>query len=174
MLNGLDIFILLVVVGAAFRGYKTGLITQLTSLIGLFLALWIAYSFSSDLAPILRNWFSLFDPNSSLWMKLLPMETIELMIYRAFAFLLLFFGVKIFVWLLGKVLAYMFEFPIIKQVNKYGGVLFATIQILLVAFVLICIVDYLPFANSEKTLQESFIAQGVLSIRPEITEALLR
>lgn len=172
LLNTFDWIIILSLGLAAFRGYKTGLVRQLALLIGFFLAIWIAYTFSSDLAPVLKDAFPIFDPNSSIWMKLLPIETIETMIYRSVSFLILFVAVKIAVWFLAKLVDSIVKIPLVATVNRVGGVLFSSLQIVLLAFVIVHLMNYLPFDGTESTLQNSWIASGILSISPQITEAM--
>ncbi|WP_044640833.1 CvpA family protein [Risungbinella massiliensis] len=171
-LNGLDFILILFLVISAFRGYKRGLIAQITSLIGFFLAVWVAYAFSLDLAMILQGQFPLFDTSSSVWMKILPIEMVELMIYRSISFLILFTGVKLAIWGITKLFQPVFQFPVVASVNRYGGLLFGTLTVVLLAFVLLNIVNYFPFGEKLGMVEQSFLAQGILKVSPAIREML--
>lgn len=171
-MNGLDFILILFLLISAFRGYKRGLVAQITSLVGFFLAIWLAYAFSMDLATFLKSQFPLFDPSSSVWMKFVPIEMVELMIYRSISFLILFTGVKLVIWGITKLVQPVFQFPIVASVNRYGGLLFGMLQIVLLAFVLLNIFNYLPFGEELGIMENSFLAQGVLEVSPAIREML--
>ena len=53
-MNGMDWIIIVLIIGGLIQGYRKGLIKETVSLVGVLVALFVAYQFSSDVAPHLR------------------------------------------------------------------------------------------------------------------------
>lgn len=168
-MNGLDWFLLLLIAGGVFRGYQRGLILQAFSLLGVIFALLVAYRFAGDVAGVLQECLPLLEKVEAGWIALLPIEGI---IYRAIAFLLLFVGVKILVSMIARLLTRLFDIPVLSQINRLGGVALTLIQVFLIIFLGVHLVNFLPWETGREAIQESFIAQSVLKLTPDLTERI--
>jgi len=101
----LDFILLIPLIYGAYKGYKTGLVVQVSTFAALFLGIYVAIKFSD----VVSNWLVTnhqMQPSS-----LLPF----------FAFFLTFVLVAAGVFLLGKVITQMIKPTMLSPVNKFGG-----------------------------------------------------
>lgn len=169
-MNGLDWFFLLLIAGGVIRGYQKGLILQAFSLVGTIFALLAAYWFAGDFSGVLMERFPLPEEMGGGWISLLPM--IEEIIYRTIAFLLLFAGIKLLLWIIARLLAGLFNIPVLSQINRFGGVLLNLVQVFLILFIGIHLLNFLPWEPGREAVRDSFVSQGVLKITPDLTEQI--
>lgn len=168
-MNGLDWFLLLLIAGGVIRGYQKGLILQAFSLVGAIFALLVAFRFAGDFSKVLMEFFPLPEEVGGGWIGLLPIEGI---IYRAFAFLLLFVGVKIIVSILARLFTRLIDFPVLSHLNRLGGIAFSLIQVFLVLFIGVHLLNFLPWDKGREAIRESFVSQSVLKLTPDLTDTI--
>jgi len=165
-MNGLDWFFLLLIAGGVIRGYQKGLILQAFSLVGTIFALMAAYRFAGDFSGVLMERFPLPEEVGGGWISLLPIEEI---IYRAVAFLLLFVGIKFLISIIAKLLTGLFNIPVLSHINRFGGILLNLVQVFLILFIGIHLMNFLPWEPGREAIRDSFVSQGVLKLTPDLT-----
>ncbi|GAA5344990.1 putative membrane protein required for colicin V production [Planifilum fimeticola] len=168
-MNGLDWFLLLLLAGGVIRGYQKGLILQAFSLVGSIFALLAAYRLSGDFSQVLMERFPLPEEVGGGWIGLLPIEGI---LYRMLAFILLFAGVKILISIIARLLTGLFDIPVLSQINRLGGVLLNLVQVFLILFIGVHVMNFLPWETGREAIQESFVCQGVLKLTPDLSEQI--
>ncbi len=123
-MNWIDLVLGLLLVYAFYRGFKNGLIIELTSLLALILGLFLAYSFSDKTATVLDQWVDWSDTSLSI-----------------VAFLLTFLLVVILINLLGKAISKLIGMMALGLVNKLTGGIFGLIKVLIFISVLFVVAD---------------------------------
>src|SRR4051812_43880097 len=108
----LDGIILLLLIGGLLRGYRRGLILQAASLAGLVLAWVVAFHFTDEVAPVLQKNVPL--PQSVTGGGLMHLLPLERALYSVMAFLLLFFGTKLVISIVSRVLNQLAQLPVLS------------------------------------------------------------
>lgn len=121
-MSTIDIVIIVPILWAAYRGFKKGLIIEVTSLIALGLGVWGAIHFSDYIAEIITG---------KVEDKYIPLASFTV------TFVLIVAGV----FVLGKVLEKFINLIQLKLVNKAAGAGFGAIKILLIISVLLVIIN---------------------------------
>ena len=123
-MNWIDLVLGLLLVYAFYKGFKNGLIIELTSLLALILGLFLAYSFSDKTATVLDQWVDWSDTSLSI-----------------VAFLLTFLLVVILINLLGKAISKLIGMMALGLMNKLAGGIFGLIKVLIFISVLFIVAD---------------------------------
>lgn len=169
-MNYVDVAILVILLLFAVRGYHSGLVNQLVNLFGFILALVAAYLFYGKLAPFLQGFipFPEFqNPTLELFTKTFDLEV---MFYNALAFVIIFVGVKLALWLLGAALNTVAKLPVISTMNNLLGLLVSLLQGFLIVLLLVNFATVIPIEGVEEQVAGSGISQKLLEITPGLTE----
>jgi uncharacterized membrane protein required for colicin V production len=166
----LDVIILILLIGGLLRGYRRGLILQAASLAGLVLAWVVAFQFTGDVVPVLQKNVPL--PESVTGNGLLRLLPLERALYSVIAFLLLFFGTKLVVSILSGVLNQLAQLPVLSLLNRIGGLILGGLQSVLLLWLMVNLLHYLPWETGQAAVQQSAIAQKMLVSSPEWTAEL--
>ena len=121
-MSTIDIVILVPFIWAAYRGFKKGLIIEVSSLIALGLGVWGAIHFSDYISEII---------NGKVEDKYVPLASFTI------TFILIVAGV----FVLGKVLEKFINLIQLKLVNKVAGAGFGAIKIVLIISVILVIIN---------------------------------
>lgn len=168
----IDLILLVLLIGGFFIGLRRGLILQVIHLTGFVVAFLVAYFYFDDLAPQLRLWIpypSLSDGSASILLSALNMEDIY---YRGIAFAVLFFGTKLALQILGSMLDFLADLPILRTVNRWLGGALGFIEIYLVIFLFLYIAAIVPVDSLQHALNGSFIAESIVKHTPVFSEKL--
>ncbi|PTX55028.1 colicin V production protein [Melghirimyces profundicolus] len=166
-MNLMDWIIVLMIIGGLIQGYRKGLIKETVSLVGVLLALFVAYQFSSDLTPALKEVVPLPESVSGEgWGQFLPVEQA---IYSAIAFVVLFLITKVFLSFVAAVLTQLTSFPVLNQINGVGGALIGFLKAFLVLVIAVNLLHILPWAEGRDAVNESSLSQGILEMTPDVT-----
>ncbi|MGE8206367.1 CvpA family protein [Heyndrickxia sp. NPDC080065] len=168
-----NLVILLILVIGFFVGLKRGFILQLIHIIGFTIAFIVAYMYFKDLAPHLKLWipYPAFDENKSLSM-LLDGLNLESAYYRAIAFAMIFFGVKIILHIVGSALDFVARLPVLKQLNVWAGGILGFLEVYLIVFIVLYIGALLPIESIQNAIDHSFIAKGMIKNTPIFSKQL--
>lgn len=166
-MNLLDLVIFLLLIGALIQGYRRGLVSQVTSLINYILAIWIAFEFTDEFAPVISQLWSLPDSAREGWMAFIPVETA---IYSLVAFLVLLFGTRLILSLVATLINQVANLPILSLVNRSGGVLFGVVKVLLLTFILVNVLNVIPWSTGQEAVEGSILASAVTGWTPDLTE----
>ncbi|RSK28092.1 CvpA family protein [Bacillus sp. HMF5848] len=163
----MSIVLLVILVLGFLVGVRRGLILQLVHMTGFIIAFIIAFIYFDNLAPRLRLWipYSTLDEESTIKF-LFDTTGLDEVFYRAFAFVIIFFSVKILMQIIGSMLDFLSHLPILKQVNAWAGGILGFIEIYLIMLVFLYIVALLPLNFIQDAIQESALAKTMIQHTP--------
>lgn len=167
----LDIAILIIFIIGFLVGLKRGFILQFIYLTGFIIAFVAAYLYYDELAPKLRLWipYPAMDQNSTFSM-IINGANLDEAFYRAIAFAIIFFAVKIILHLIGSMLDFVAHIPVLKQVNGLMGGILAFLEIYILLFIVLYIAALLPVESIQAALDKSFVAEGIIKHTPIISD----
>jgi membrane protein required for colicin V production len=123
-MNYLDIFVLIAIAYACWKGFKKGLVVEIFTLLALLFGLYAALHFSS--------WTS---------EKIQANVDEKLEHLSAISFTLTFLAVGAMVYFMGKAIEKLIDFVHLSLVNKFLGIVFSVIKMLYVLSVLFVLVE---------------------------------
>ncbi|AIM15836.1 MULTISPECIES: CvpA family protein [Neobacillus] len=169
----LDIAILILLIIGFFVGLKRGFILQAFHLTGFIIAYITAYLYYDDLAPKLTLWIPY--PNfggEGILTIFTNSGSLETAFYRAIAFVIIFFAVKILMQIIGSMLDFIAHLPVLKQLNVWAGGLLGFLEVYLIIFIVIYIAALIPIDVLQNALEESFMAEAVVNYTPILSEQI--
>lgn len=163
----LDLAVVIILIFGFLIGLKRGFILQLIHMIGLIIAFIAAYLYYDDLAPKLRLWIPYPDINATGAIQMvLDGVSFDEAFYRAIAFAIIFFAVRIVLAIIGSALDIVASLPILRTLNIWAGGILGFLEIYLILFVIIYIAALLPIDEIQTALNNSTIAEGILKNTP--------
>ncbi|MBY0124024.1 CvpA family protein [Bacillus sp. S/N-304-OC-R1] len=169
----LDLAILAILIIGFFVGLKRGFILQLIHLTGFIIAFIVANMYYDKLAPKLTLWvpYPSFGKDTAFEM-LFDQANLEDAYYRAIAFVVIFFAVKIVLHMIGSMLDFVANLPILKQLNVWAGGILGFIEIYLIIFILLYIAALVPVDSVQNALSDSIIAEGIIKNTPIFSQTI--
>ncbi|MDR6226524.1 CvpA family protein [Desmospora profundinema] len=164
-MSWMDVVIVLLLIGALLQGYRKGLIKEASALLGVIVALYLAWRFSSELSESLAGVIPLPESLSGGVWGLLPLEQA---IYTLLAFVLIFVVVRILLSVVASVLTQLFRVPVLAQINGVGGAVLGLLKVLLVILVVVNLLATLPWESGQTAVQQSTLSQSLLELTPEL------
>jgi uncharacterized membrane protein required for colicin V production len=166
---GFDWFLIAWFVYACYRGYRRGLVMQVFSLAGLVLGFFVAYQFSDELAPSLKEVIPLPKSWTSGTLSLLPVEKV---VYSAIAFLLLVILTRFLVRVIASIANRVVQLPVLKQVNRLGGLFLSFFRTFLFVWIIVEILSLLPSSIVGSWYQDSVMVHLIRTITPDLGKML--
>lgn len=169
----LDLAILAILIIGFFVGLKRGFILQLIHLAGFIIAFIVANMYFEKLAPKLTLWvpYPSFGKGTA-FVMLFDQANLEDAYYRAIAFVVIFFAVKIVLHMIGSMLDFVAHLPVLKQLNIWAGGILGFIEIYLIMFILLYIAALVPVDSVQNALSGSFIAEGIIKNTPIFSQTI--
>ncbi|WP_062355289.1 CvpA family protein [Bacillus kwashiorkori] len=154
-------------------GLKRGFILQLIHLTSFFIAFFIAVLYYKDLAEKFTLWipYPQIGNNETLQL-LLNTVNAENAYYNGIAFFTIFFGVKIILQIVGSMLDFVANIPIIKQLNIWAGGVLGFVETYLIIFILLYMGSLLPIAQIQALLDSSEVAKTIIEKTPIFSQQL--
>ncbi|MEH6995270.1 CvpA family protein [Neobacillus drentensis] len=169
----LDLAIIILLVFGFFIGLKRGFILQLVHLTGFIIAYIVANLYYDDLAPRLTLWVPYPNLGTTSPLKLLSEDgNLEDAFYRAIAFVIIFFAVKILLQIIGSMLDFIAHLPILKQLNVWAGGILGFAEVYLIFFILLYIAALVPMEVLQKPLDDSIIANLIVNHTPILSQQI--
>lgn len=169
----LTLILLVILIGGFFIGLRRGLVFQIVHLTGLVAAFVVAYLYFDTLAPKLRLWIPFpsgaSDGTFSFFSSALSLEDAY---YNAIAFAMLFFATKILMHILGSMLDFLMELPILHMANRWLGGAFGFIEVYLIVFLCLCLAALIPVDTIQHAVSNSVLAQAMVQHTPFISEQI--
>lgn len=162
----LSLAILIILIIGFLIGLKRGFILQFIHLIGFIVAFIVAYVYYADLAPKLTLWIPYPSFSHSAFQLLLDNGHLETAYYNAIAFVGIFLVTKIAMQILGSMLDFVANLPILKTVNVWAGGLLGFMEVYLVLFILLYIAALLPIGSIQDALGDSMLANIMVEHTP--------
>lgn len=169
----LNIIIILLLIAGFFIGVRRGFILQLIHLSGFIIAYVAAFMYYDDLAPKLKLWIpypSSADQNS--FFSFLNHMDLETTYYRAIAFVIIFIAIKIVMHIIGSMLDFLADLPILRTVNRWLGGVLGFVEIYLVIFILLYLGALTPFMGLGKAIDGSSAAHFIIENTPVFSEKI--
>src|SRR3954469_3640724 len=167
----LDLAVLIILCFGFLMGLRRGFILQLIHLTGFIIASIIAYLYYEQLAPKLTLWVPY--PNLSTKLTLPSVfdnVNLEDAYYRAIAFVVIFFAVKILLQIIGSMFDFIAQIPILKQLNIWAGGILGFIEVYLIMFILLFIGALLPIEGIQSALTNSILADLMVQHTPVFSD----
>jgi uncharacterized membrane protein required for colicin V production len=172
-MNTLDIIMLVLTACGLIVGFWRGFIAQIVSLAGFFIAYIVAFQFYRDFAPVLQRTFAW--PASSSYQKYefaVKILHVDTYVYNALAFALLFFGVKLSLSVVGRLLHFIAKAPGLNFVNRWSGALLGVAEALLIMIISVNVMTIMPSDGVQKLLSGSTLAPYVIDHLPSFAGRL--
>jgi uncharacterized membrane protein required for colicin V production len=169
----LDLAVLIILCFGFLMGLRRGFILQLIHLTGFIIASIIAYLYYEQLAPKLTLWVPY--PNLSTKLTLPSVfdnVNLEDAYYRAIAFVVIFFAVKILLQIIGSMLDFVAQIPVLKQLNIWAGGMLGFIEVYLIMFILLFIAALLPIESIQGSLTNSILAEFMIKQTPILSQLI--
>jgi membrane protein required for colicin V production len=155
-MNPFDMAIIVVLGYCVIRGIFRGLIKEVSSIVGLVAGFYVAYSYHVAVSPLFSKWIS------------------EPAYLKITSFILLFCSVFFIIALIGILIRFVIKLVLLGVVDRiFGGVFGALKAALVVSFVYILLITFLP-AGGVSVVSESklappinILAKGVVSVVPK-------
>ncbi|GIN22130.1 MAG TPA: CvpA family protein [Bacillus bacterium] len=169
----LSLALLIILIIGFFVGLKRGFILQLIHMIGFIVSFIVAYIYYDDLAPKLRLWIPYpdFDSGKALQMVFEGVGMDEAF-YRAVAFVIIFFAVRIVLGIIGSALDFVASLPILNILNVWAGGILGFLEVYLMIFILLYIAALLPVPAIQEAINGSFLAKGMINYTPFLSAEL--
>ncbi|WP_122898682.1 CvpA family protein [Acinetobacter sp. B51(2017)] len=148
-MNGLDLFLLIIVVIGGVNGLRQGFIQAFANLIGWFVAFFIALKYATTLAPLM-------------------VISSDPVLQKVAAFALIVLVIVIATWLLTGFLQRVLHILKLSPLNRLAGAVFGILKALLVILILLQTLS--PWVASSPKWQQSTWVQALLPYAPWATE----
>ena len=163
----IDLLICFILLMGLMIGLKRGFILQFIHMTGFLIAFIVAYKYYAELAPRLKLWVPYPSFGDGETMKLLIESTnLDEAYYRAIAFAMLFFVTKIVMQIIGSMLDFVAQLPLLKSVNRWAGGALGFVEVYLLVFVLLYVSALVPVSAIQQPLRDSFIASLIVKHTP--------
>ena len=189
MLNKFDIIILAVVLVFAAIGYYRGLIRSVLSLVQFFVVTILSIYFAPVFSKALIEKFSLdlviidwAKNNIDLFANTIGILSEEILkniagrIINLLSVIILFIVLKLIFTFIIAILSKIGELPIINVANRLGGLIFGIITGILMVYLVIIIINWLPLASLEEIrmgLNQSFLGSIISGMVPDVTSEVI-
>jgi uncharacterized membrane protein required for colicin V production len=169
----LDLAIILLLIFGFFIGLKRGFILQLVHLTGFIIAYIVANLYYEELAPKLLLWIPYPNLGTTSPLKVLTNSSnMEDAFYRAVAFVIIFFAVKILLQIIGSMLDFIAHLPILKQLNVWAGGILGFLEVYLIVFILLYIGALVPMEVLQNPLDDSIMSNLIINHTPVLSEQI--
>jgi uncharacterized membrane protein required for colicin V production len=172
-MSTVDLIIIGLFIVGVLMGYRRGFILQVVHLVGFFVAYIVAYRYFDDFSPVLKTWvpYPLMDEEvgNSFWSQMFDVEG---MFYSALSFAILFFGTKILLQLVGRLLHLIALLPGLNMANRSLGGVMGLVEVFVILFVVVHVMLFLPWETGQMWLHESQIALWMTEQTPYLKDQL--
>jgi uncharacterized membrane protein required for colicin V production len=169
----LDLAVLIILCFGFLMGLRRGFILQLIHLTGFVIASIIAYLYYEQLAPKLTLWVPYPNLSTNLTLpSVFDNVNLEDAYYRAIAFVVIFFAVKILLQIIGSMLDFVAQIPVLKQLNIWAGGMLGFIEVYLITFILLFIAALLPIESIQGSLTDSILAEFMIKQTPILSQLI--
>ncbi|WAA10202.1 CvpA family protein [Fervidibacillus albus] len=169
----LNVIIVILLLTGLIVGLRRGLILQIVHLTSFFIAFLLATLYYEELSARLSLWipYPTLGDSSALEM-FLEMVNGEAAFYKGISFFLIFFVVKLLLHIVGSMLDFLANVPVIKQLNGWLGALFGFFEVYLILFVILYILALLPIEYIQNLIRQSSIATSMIEHTPIFSKKL--
>ncbi|BDG46223.1 MULTISPECIES: CvpA family protein [Parageobacillus] len=168
-----DLLLLFILFMGFMIGLKRGFILQFIHMAGFVVAFVVAYYHYEKLVPTLRLWIPYPTFGDSETAKLLFESThLDDAYYRAIAFVILFFAAKIVLQIIGSMLDFVAQLPILRSINRWAGGALGFVEVYLIVFLILYVGALVPIESVQTKIQHSFMAMAIVKHTPFLSDML--
>ncbi|WP_034680163.1 CvpA family protein [Caldalkalibacillus mannanilyticus] len=161
----LVIFILLII--GILMGYRRGFVLQVIHLCSFIVSYFVAYRFFREVSPHLQSWVPYPFANQEVGStSILQWFNVESLFYSVLAFALLFFGTRIALKLIGRLLHLVTFLPVLNFANRWLGAVLGFVEVLIILLIVIHVLLFIPWETGHLWLLESKFAYYVVQLTP--------
>lgn len=163
----LDLAIIIILFIGFFVGLRRGFILQVIHLTSYIISFIVASLYYDDLSSKLTLWvpYPTFGEDSTMHL-IFEHGNLEDAYYRAIAFVVIFFAVKIILHIIGSMLDFVSNLPILKTLNIWGGGALGFLEVYLIMFIILYISALVPIEMVQTPLNESVIGESIVKHTP--------
>lgn len=167
----LDLLIMILLIIGLFIGIRRGLILQFIHLTGFIIAFIVAKMYGNDFADKLVLWvpYPSFGSDSPMDM-IVSNGNLENAYYRGIAFVIIFFAVKIALQIIGSMLDFIANLPLLKQFNTMAGGILGFLEVYLITFIVLYFAALIPIEMIQTALHNSLLAEGIVKYTPILSQ----
>jgi len=169
----LDLAIIIFLIIGFFVGLRRGFILQLVHLTGFIIAYVVATLYYVELASKLTLWIPYPNFGEGTTLKILTdSSNMETAFYRAIAFVIIFFAVKVLFQIIGSMLDFIAHLPVLKQINVFAGGILGFCEVYLIIFILLYIGALIPIELIQSSLDHSILAKAIVNHTPILSQQI--
>ncbi|GED20244.1 MULTISPECIES: CvpA family protein [Kurthia] len=163
----IDLLIIILFIAALVSGYKKGFITQLLNLVGLLVALIVAYIYYKPFAEKIVLWvpYPAVTENTALKFANDALD-LNLTFYQLLAFAIIFFVIKIVLSILFSIFDFLKDIPVLGVFNRFLGSLLGFVQCYIMLFIILYVLALLPIDSIQKYVESSILTKVILEFTP--------
>jgi len=150
----IDIIFIVVILILGFTGLKKGFFTQIVTILGIIIGLFVAYFFSDDLSPLISKIIGIRE-----WNNLI-------------AFIIILAVIILFSQLLNKAVKESLNQIGAEGLDKILGFIFGLVQGLFICIGLTTLITIQPFFDPEPIFRDSTLGSWILSVLPQLEKLL--
>lgn len=164
MLSTILLFLLII---GCIVGLRRGFILQAIHLVGWIVAFIVAFIYYDDLASRLTLWipYPAIGENTELQV-LLDALNAETAFYNGIAFFIIFMAVKIVLQIIGSMLTFVTNIPVLKQLNLWLGGILGFLETYLIIFIILYMAALIPMEVVQNYIEGSWVAKGIINNTP--------
>lgn len=195
-MNIIDFIIIFVILSFMILGYYRGLFKVVINLIEYILSIFLAWKLTPVFVEFLNEKFlfsdfmhnsllngmkKIIDNNMGEQAIQVPMEVLDIpmvsemtnMIVMIISFFVLFILFKLLIKLVSLFVDKLIKLPVLKEVNKIGGVIAGFVEGVLIVFLLLAVVNFVNNEIINLKLEESLIGDKFSSVVANFTVSLI-
>ncbi|GGJ70634.1 putative membrane protein required for colicin V production [Anoxybacillus voinovskiensis] len=168
-----DVALLFILFTGFMIGLKRGFILQFIHMTGFIIAFIVAYMNYEKLVPTLKLWIpypTFGDPETV--KMLFESAHLDEAYYRAMAFAILFFATKIVMQIIGSMLDFVAQLPLLRSMNRWAGGALGFVEVYLLLFLVLYVGALIPVEAVQTKLQHSFMASFIVKHTPFFSDML--
>ncbi|MGM0410348.1 MAG: CvpA family protein [Bacillota bacterium] len=155
ILNILDLTLIIFFLLFIINGYKKGFIEQVSVILGLVIAFYLAINFYHEARSLIVPYFDL------------PKTLLDFI-----AFALIFIIFNILIHILAEGLKSLFDLLYLKPLNRLAGAFLGFIKGALILYLLVLFLKQIPYSEIQLMIDDSLISNYFLDLTPIIQESL--
>ncbi|MFB5662938.1 CvpA family protein [Alteribacillus sp. HJP-4] len=169
----LSLLLIIILFVSFLVGLRRGFMLQLIHLASFFIALIIAFYFYQDLAEYLRLWLPYPEISSggdgavNMFVSMFDMESVY---YYGIAFFIIFIAAKILLQIVGSMLDFVSQLPLLRTVNRWLGGLLGFLESYLILFILLITSALLPIEMFQEMIAASSVADMMINHTPILSD----
>ncbi|WP_246125599.1 CvpA family protein [Alkalicoccus halolimnae] len=169
----LSLFLILMLIVSLMTGFRRGFVLQAVHIVGLIISFMAAWLYYEAFAELIRLWVPFLQlPEESPWPLLNDALGGEMVYYNGIAFVLIFIVVKIITQIIGSMLDFIGNLPILNVFNSWLGAALGFIEGLVIMAILLHLAALIQVEFVQQLLHSSSIAQWIFNYTPIVSNEL--